>query len=79
MITHCFSDPVWIISDAEPVFVDGTVTLLKVIIPAGIGLAQLKLYAAKRRLCRPRTSTLALEVQLHRRETNDYSEDQLDR
>jgi hypothetical protein len=62
MVTHCFSDPWWDLSNAEPVFLQNTWTLLKIIIPASICVAQWRLYAAKRRLNKRRVSTLGFEL-----------------
>lgn len=67
MVTHCFSDPRWDLTDAEPIFVQGTIELLTVIIPAAIVLVIWQLYVTNRSLSRPRVSTLGL---------NDSIEDQ---
>ncbi len=61
MITDCMGLQAWDFSDAEPVFLQGALSLLKVIIPAAICLAQLKLYTATRRLRKRTPSILGLD------------------
>ena len=49
MVTDCFGARLWDFTDAEPVFVQGLLSVSKLIIPAAIAFAVLRLFVASRK------------------------------
>jgi hypothetical protein len=47
MVTDCFGPGFWDVTDAETVFVQGMVSVLKVVVPAAIALVLWRMFVAR--------------------------------